>query len=268
MNAWMEYEPLLRLVPFVGIFAVMVVWELYRPRRPLDAPKAYRWLNNLGLVMVNSLVLRLLFPGAAVGVALLAEQQQWGLFHLTGISSAWPLITCVLALVLLDGLIWAQHWLFHHVPLLWRLHRLHHADVDLDVTSGLRFHPLEILLSMLIKASMITVLGVPVLAVLVFEIWLNAMAMFNHANIRLPQQLDAKLRWLVVTPDMHRVHHSWHADETNSNFGFNLSCWDRWFGTYRAQPRDGHESMILGLPHFRHLRDTRLDRLLAQPFVR
>lgn len=268
MNDWMAHEPLLRLIPFVGIFALMMIWELALPRRELCASRSYRWWNNLGLLVVNSLVLRLIFPGAAVGVAILASERDWGLLHQSGLSEALPWLALLLGMIVLDGIIWAQHWLFHHVPALWRLHRLHHADLDLDVTSGLRFHPLEILISMLIKTAAILLLGVPALAVLLFEILLNASAMFNHANVRLSPALDKWLRLVVVTPDMHRVHHSWHLDETNSNFGFNLPWWDRLFGTYCAQPKDGHDQMIIGLSHFRHLRDSRLDRLLMQPFRR
>lgn len=268
MNSWIEQEWLLRLIPFIGVFALMALWEIRAPRRILSVPKSRRWFNNLGLVVFNSLLLRLVFPSAAVGVALFTNAEQWGLLaHIAVLSDA-PLLALILGVLLLDCLIWAQHRLFHTIPVLWRLHRMHHADLDLDVTSGLRFHPLEILLSMIIKTVAIVVLGLPVMAVLVFEILLNASAMFNHANVRLPSRVDKWLRLIIVTPDMHRVHHSWHLDEAHSNFGFNLPWWDRLFGTYRAQPRDGHQGMTIGLHQFRETRDLQLDRLLIQPFVR
>ncbi len=268
MNSWIEQEWLLRLIPFIGVLVFMALWEIRAPKRPLNASKPQRWANNLGLMVLNSLLLRLVFPSAAVGVALLADAQQWGVFHHMRFFVDRPSLSLLFGIVLLDWLIWAQHRLFHRVPALWRLHRMHHADPDLDVTSGLRFHPLEILISMAIKAVAIVVLGLPVMAVLVFEILLNASAMFNHANVRLPYTLDKWLRLIIVTPDMHRVHHSWHLDEAHSNFGFNLPWWDRLFGTYRAQPKDGHQGMTIGLHQFRETRDLQLDRLLIQPFVR
>lgn len=243
------------------------MWEIGFPRRHRSVSKTHRWLNNLGLVILNSLVLRLLFPGAAVGIALYAESQLWGLFHLP-VFASWQIILVVVSLVLLDGLIWLQHRLFHTVPFLWRLHRLHHADTDLDVTTALRFHPLEMLLSMLIKASAIVLLGLPVIAVLVFEILLNTSAMFNHSNIKLPDRLDRCLRIILVTPDMHRVHHSCHSNEAHSNFGFCLPWWDKLTGTYVDQPKDGHADMVIGLPGARKAEDTRLGRLLIQPFSR
>ena len=268
MNELLDHEPQVRMAMFLGVFGLMMLWEIGSPRRALSMSKPKRWLNNLGLLVFNSLVLRLLFPGAAVGIAVVAESRQWGLFH-QDIFEHWPAVVLTgVSLVLLDGLIWYQHRLFHSVPALWRLHRLHHADTDFDVTTALRFHPLEILLSMLIKAVVVITLGVPVLAVLAFEILLNASAMFNHANIRLSTRTDRVLRTLVVTPDMHRVHHSWHSEETHSNFGFCLSWWDKLAGTYIEQPRDGHQHMVIGLRQFRKERDSRLDHLLMQPFVR
>ena len=268
MNDWLEQEPLLRLIPFAGVFLLMTIGEIMAPRRALNVDKRVRWANNLGLVALNSLLLRLVFPGAAVGVALFVEMRGWGLFHLEALAEWAPLAKLIIGVLLLDFAIWVQHVLFHAVPVLWRLHRMHHADQDFDVTTGLRFHPLEILLSMVIKAGVILMLGVPAAAVLIFEILLNATSMFSHGNVRLPAQLDRWLRWLVVTPDMHRVHHSWYPDETNSNFGFNLPWWDRLLGTYRAQPKDGHLTMTIGLHQFRERRDQHLDRLLLQPLTR
>lgn len=268
MNELIDNEPHIRMILFFGVFGLMMLWEIGLPRRALSMSKPKRWLNHLGLLIFNSLVLRLLFPGAAVGVAALAESKQWGLFHQDTFEH-WPVAVLIgVSLILLDGMIWFQHRLFHSVPALWRLHRLHHADTDFDVTTALRFHPLEIVLSMLIKAAVVIVLGIPVIAVLMFEILLNASAMFNHANIRLSIRADRLLRLLLVTPDMHRVHHSWHREETHSNFGFCLSWWDKLAGTYIAQPKDGHQQMTIGLRQFREERDSRLDHLLIQPFVR
>ncbi len=258
------HEAALRLGFFAGIFGAMVLWELLAPRRALYTSKAVRWSNNLGLVVINTLLLRALFPAAAVGMAVFADLHGWGLLNNVDVP-AW--LGIVTAMIVLDFAIWLQHVAVHAVPLLWRLHRVHHADLDFDVTTGLRFHPLEILLSMLIKFAVIALLGPPVLAVMLFEVVLNGMAMFNHGNVRLPAALDGALRKLVVTPDMHRVHHSTHIDEMNSNFGFNLSVWDRLFGTYRAQPRDGHERMTIGLTAYREPREASwLPGLLLIPF--
>jgi sterol desaturase/sphingolipid hydroxylase (fatty acid hydroxylase superfamily) len=202
---------------------------------------------------------------AAVGVALAAEARGWGLLHQPGIP-AWAAFAA--GVVLLDLAIYLQHVMFHAVPALWRLHRMHHADLDVDFTTGARFHPIEIVLSMLIKFAVIAALGVPAVAVVLFEVLLNATSMFNHGNVHIPLSIEPALRWLVVTPDMHRVHHSVERDETNSNFGFNLPLWDRLFGTYRAQPCAGHDGMIIGLPEFRRPSDQRLGRLLLQPLLR
>jgi sterol desaturase/sphingolipid hydroxylase (fatty acid hydroxylase superfamily) len=224
-----------------------------------------RWANNLGLVMLNSAVLRLIFPAAAVGVAVLASERHWGLFNL--IDASFP-IAVLASVIILDFFVWLQHVMVHAVPMLWRLHRVHHADLDYDVTTGARFHPLEILLSMLIKFTVIVLLGPPIIAVIVFEVLLNATSMFNHGNVRLPETLDRYLRLIVVTPDMHRVHHSVEDDETNSNFGFNLPWWDRLFGTYRAQPRAGHEGMTIGIHTFREDKwCSWLPGMLAIPFI-
>jgi len=244
----LNHEPAIRLVCFFGIFAVMAVWELLAPRRVLSQSKRQRWFNNLGLVVFNTALLRLVFPLAAVGMATTAELNDWGLFNRIE-APGW--LVLIASVVILDGAIYLQHVMFHAVPLFWRLHRVHHADLDFDVTTGSRFHPVEILLSMLIKFAVIVLLGPPVVAVVVFEVLLNATAMFNHSNVRLPAPLDALLRWVIVTPDMHRVHHSHLEHETNSNFGFNLSAWDRLFGTYRNQPEEGHEGMVIGIDTFR-----------------
>jgi len=241
----------------------MVAWERWAPRRRRELPRRLRWSSNLGVVALNAVLLRLAFPLLAVGLAFMAEQRGWGLLHTVEVP-AWA--SFVVALLALDLAIYLQHVMFHAVPALWRIHRMHHADLEFDVTTGLRFHPVEILLSMGLKLAVVTALGPPAAAVLVFEVLLNATSMFNHGNVRLPRWLDRRLRWFVVTPDMHRVHHSIHPAETNSNFGFNLPWWDRLLGTYRDQPGDGHEAMTIGIEQFRTRRDLRLDQMLVQPF--
>jgi sterol desaturase/sphingolipid hydroxylase (fatty acid hydroxylase superfamily) len=258
-----ENEPLIRLASFAGVLSLMAALETFAPRRALTQARGWRWANNLALIVVDSLFVRLLFPLAGVGFALYAQGQGWGLFNMVA-APDW--VAVVVCLVLLDLAIWGQHVAFHRVPVLWRLHRMHHADLDIDASTGLRFHPVEIVLSMLIKFAVIALLGAPALAVLVFEVVLNASSMFNHANFRLPRRVDALLRLVVVTPDMHRVHHSIDPNETHSNFGFNLAIWDRIFGLYRAQPAAGHQGMTIGLPIFRDKAELRLDRLLSQPF--
>ncbi len=258
----LTHEPAIRVGAFAGIFAVMVLWEVFAPKRRQSIDRRQRWPSNLGVVVLDSLVVRLIFPTAAVGVAMYADAHGWGLLHALDMSG-W--LALVASMLLLDLAIYLQHVMFHAVPLLWRLHRMHHTDLEIDLTTGARFHPLEIGLSLLLKLGVIVALGAPAGAVLLFEVLLNATAMFNHANARLPRRLDAVLRWLLVTPDMHRVHHSWRPDETNSNFGFNLPWWDRLFGTYRAQPRDGHAGMTIGINQFRDPRELRLDRMLWQP---
>jgi sterol desaturase/sphingolipid hydroxylase (fatty acid hydroxylase superfamily) len=244
----LRHEMLIRLGFFFGIFAVMAIWEVAAPRRVLTISKTVRWANNLGLVFLNSFILRLMFPAAAVGMAAFADEQGWGIFNYYDVP---PIIAVAASVVVMDFVIYLQHVMVHAVPALWRLHRVHHADLDFDVTTGARFHPIEIILSMLIKFATIAVLGPPVVAVVIFEVVLNATAMFNHSNVRLPVGLDRVLRWIVVTPDMHRVHHSVEDDEANSNFGFNLPWWDRLFGTYRDQPRSGHENMSIGIHTYR-----------------
>jgi sterol desaturase/sphingolipid hydroxylase (fatty acid hydroxylase superfamily) len=265
-NDWiLGYEVTIRLGFFFGIFAIMAVWEVLSPCRPLTVAKGVRWANNLGLVFLNSLVLRLLFPAAAVGVAALAQQQGWGLLNYYDVSFG---LSIVLSVVVMDLVIYLQHVMVHAVPVLWRLHRVHHADLDYDVTTGARFHTLEIILSMLIKFATILLLGPPVVAVVIFEVLLNATAMFNHGNVRLPAGLDRVLRWFLVTPDMHRVHHSVEDDEANSNFGFSLTWWDRLFGTYRNQPRGGHQGMTIGIHQYRDPKKVdQLPGMLALPFI-
>jgi sterol desaturase/sphingolipid hydroxylase (fatty acid hydroxylase superfamily) len=264
MLEFLKSEPGIRLASFAGVFLAMAVWELAAPRRELTTRKPLRWASNLGLVVVSTLVLRLVAPLGAVGVALFAESQGWGLFNAVALPK-W--IAVLASVVLLDCAIYLQHVMFHAVPLFWRLHMIHHADLDIDVTTGVRFHTIEILLSLGIKAAVIVVLSAPALAVLIFEVLLNATSMFNHSNIRMPLWLDRIVRWLVVTPDMHRVHHSWYPTETNSNFGFNHPWWDRIFGTYRDQPVDGHTAMTVGLKQFRDERKAeRLHWMLWLPF--
>lgn len=260
--AMLAQEPVIRLTVFAAVLLAMVALEHAFPRRA-QRLSWRRWPSNLGLVALSSLLLRLVAPAGAVGVALWAESQGLGLFRWLDVPF-W--VAAPVAVLLLDLLIYFQHRVFHAVPVLWRLHRVHHADPELDASSGLRFHPVEILLSLAIKAVAVTLLGAPAEAVLVFEVLLNATAMFNHANVALPGWLDRPLRWLLVTPDMHRVHHSEIERETNSDFGFCLSCWDRIFGTYIAEPEKGQLGMVIGIEGYRADPEQRLDRLLVQPF--
>jgi sterol desaturase/sphingolipid hydroxylase (fatty acid hydroxylase superfamily) len=255
-------EALVRVAAFTAVLAAVALWELAYPRRNPTYARSARWPHNFGLLLVDVVVLRLLAPGAVIGVALVGEERGWGL--LNAVSLPWWAALAI-GVVLLDLVIYFQHVMFHAVPTLWRLHRVHHADQDFDVTTGLRFHPIEILLSAIIKCAAVAALGAPALAVLVFEVLLNSTAMFNHANASLPSWAERWVRWLVVTPDMHRVHHSVLYDESSSNFGFNLPWWDRLFGTYRAQPRLGHDAMVIGVDAFRSAEDLRLDHLLIQP---
>ncbi|MCB1868427.1 MAG: sterol desaturase family protein [Gammaproteobacteria bacterium] len=268
--SWSEWiighEQPIRLSLFLGVFALIAAWEILFPRRKLSVSKALRWANNIGLVILNTFILRLLFPAAAVGVAVLAQQQGWGVLNYHPLPFT---LSVAIAVVTMDFVIYLQHVMVHAIPLLWRLHRVHHADLDYDVTTGSRFHTLEIILSMLIKFATIMVLGPPVVAVVIFEVVLNASAMFNHGNIYLPEKVDRFLRLLLVTPDMHRVHHSVHAPLTNSNFGFCLPWWDRLFGTYVAQPPEGHTGMEIGLENFRDPQQVeRLPGMLMLPFTR
>ena len=255
-------EPAIRLTAFLGVFAAMALWEIASPRRRRDFPRVIRWTNNLALVVIDTAILRLTFPILAVGLAVLADERGWGLFNNLDVP-VW--LALLVSMLLLDLAIYLQHVMFHSIPALWRLHRMHHADLDFDATTGLRFHPVEILISMAIKLAIVTALGPPAVAVLLFEVILNATALFNHANINLPTSVDRWLRWIIVTPDMHRVHHSVDPRETNSNYGFNLPWWDRLLGTYVAQPAKGHTDMDIGIEQFRTRRDLWIDRMLIQP---
>ncbi len=258
-------ESIIRLGFFSGVLILMAVWEVLAPRRRLTTAKAPRWFSNLGLVCTNALAVRVLLPIGAVSMAVVAEEHGWGLFHNIGLP-AW--LAVALSVVALDCVIYLQHVLFHAVPVLWRLHMVHHADLDFDVTTGVRFHTIEILLSLGIKMAAVVLLGAPAVAVLIFEVLLNATSMFSHGNVRLPAWLDRVLRLVVVTPEMHRVHHSVNPSETNSNFGFNLPWWDYLLGTYRSQPATGHENMTVGLSQCRDERQVeRLHWMLALPFI-
>lgn len=260
----LAHEPAIRLGFFFAVFVFVGLWETVALRRTLATSKAMRWASNLGLVVLNTLLLRLVFPLAAAGIAAFGVANGWGLLNHFQVPF-WMAVP--IGVIAMDFVIWLQHVMVHAVPALWRLHRVHHADLDCDVTTGARFHPIEIALSMLIKFATISVLGPPVLAVVIFEVLLNATAVFNHGNVRLPAGIDRVLRWFLVTPDMHRVHHSVEDDETNSNFGFNLPWWDRLFGTYRAQPRAGHPMMTIGIHGHRDPREVaRLDGMLMLPF--
>ena len=262
-NLTASTELIIRLGCFVGLFAVLACLEALFPRRRRVLSRWLRWPNNIAISVVNQIAVRALIPASAMVLAGYAAEQQWGLLNQFQLPF-WA--TVPLAVLALDLAIYLQHVLFHAVPVFWRLHRMHHADLEFDVTTGIRFHPLSILLSMLIKLAAVLALGPPVIAVLIFEVLLNATSMFNHSNLNIPPSLDRIIRYLVVTPDMHRVHHSVDPTETNSNFGFNFPWWDRLFGTYRDQPAAGHANMTIGLEQFRTERDLRLDRLLIQPF--
>lgn len=260
-----EYELIIRITAFAILFGVVAGWEILLPRRVLTVSKSLRWINNLGVVAINSMLLRIVFPAAAVGFAAYAETQGWGLFNSL---KTHHLVAIIISVICLDAIIYFQHKIFHAIPILWRIHRVHHADLDFDVTTGIRFHPIEIVLSMLIKFIAIVALGPPVFAVIIFEILLNATSMFNHGNVHLPKQFDKFLRWFIVTPDMHRVHHSIELDETNSNFGFSLPWWDRLFGTYRAQPRKSHELMTIGIKEYRDTQHcAKLPGMMVLPFI-
>jgi len=258
-------EKVIRMSFFFGMLIVIALWELAAPKRALTISKSVRWINNIGLVFFNSFVIRLLFPAAAVGVASLASEQGWGLFNYYDVPF-WLAVAA--SVIIMDFVVYIQHVMVHAIPVLWRLHRVHHADLDFDVTTGSRFHTIEIILSMLIKFATILLLGPSIVAVVIFEVILNATSMFNHGNISLPKTLDKYLRLILVTPDMHRVHHSVEDDETNSNFGFSLPWWDRLFGTYRDQPRGGHKKMTIGINKLRDPKQVSwLPGMLVLPFV-
>jgi sterol desaturase/sphingolipid hydroxylase (fatty acid hydroxylase superfamily) len=260
----MNIDLIIRISAFVGIFAIMAVWERLAPRRQWQTAKATRWVTNLAMVGFNTLFARALLASGAVGAAVFAGQGEVGLFH----QLDWPWwVELNLAVIMLDLVVYFQHVLMHAVPIFWRLHMVHHTDVEFDVTTGVRFHPLEITVSMFIKIGAVILIGASPGAVLMFEVLLNATSMFNHSNVRIPQQVDRLLRWIVVTPDMHRVHHSTIPRETNSNFGFNLPWWDRVLGTYLSQPSQGHERMTIGLEQYRDATRLTWMRLMALPFV-
>lgn len=258
----LAHEGSIRLIFFLSTLAIMAIWELRAPRRRLTVQKTQRWFTNLSIVAIDTVVVRLLVPLLPVSLAILAQQQGWGLLNITA-APAW--LGLLISVALLDFVVYLQHVMFHAVPALWRLHMVHHTDLDLDVTSGNRFHPVEILISIVIKLAAILVLGPSPVAVIVFEVILNGMAQFNHSNVNMPLHIDRVLRRVVVTPDMHRVHHSVDYAEANSNFGFNLSWWDRLFGTYRAAPKAGHEDMTIGVTQYRDPSLLTLGKLLLLP---
>lgn len=260
----MQQEQIIRLSFFFGVLAFVAVWEVIAPRRALTDSKKRRWFTNLSLVVIDTAVVRFSLPILPVGMAYMARAHGWGILNMIDLP-AW--VKIFLAVVVLDFVIYIQHVLFHYLPILWRLHRMHHTDLDLDVTSGNRFHPIEIVISIGIKLMAVALIGPPAAAVLIFEVVLNATSQFNHGNIRLPETADRWLRLFVVTPDMHRVHHSVVPRETNSNFGFNLPWWDRLCGTYRPQPELGHTGMSIGLNEFRDPAELNLYRLLILPVL-
>src|SRR5208283_1696539 len=258
-----DNEALIRIGFFFCLFFLMALWEMIAPRRPLRQSKIVRWFNNLAVTSLNTFIVSIIFPTAAVGIAIISEQQKWGIFNAASVPRY---MAGIVTVVLLDLTIYAQHVCFHKIGIFWRLHRMHHTDLDIDVTTGARFHPMEIILSMGIKMIVVLILGAPVWSVVVFEVLLNTTSMFNHGNVFLNEKIDSLLRVVVVTPDMHRVHHSVIIKETDSNFGFNLSWWDRLFRTYRAQPASGHEAMIVGLANYRDRKWLTLPWMLAIPF--
>jgi sterol desaturase/sphingolipid hydroxylase (fatty acid hydroxylase superfamily) len=259
----MSAESWIRVSAFALVFCAVALWEAAAARRSPGIGRWRRWPSNLGILLVDVLAVRLIMPTAAVGAAVFAAGRGLGLMHFLALRLS---VAALLGFVVLDLVIYGQHVLFHKVPLLWRLHRMHHADLDFDVSSGGRFHPFEVLISLLIKIAVVIAFGIPAVAVLLFEVVLNATSMFNHGNVSISPAVDRLLRLVLVTPDMHRLHHSALRHETDSNFGFNLPWWDRLFGTYRAQPEAGHLGMTIGLPIFRDPNELRLDRLLTQPF--
>ncbi len=264
LHDWLLQHPnLFRVICFSGLLFLFAILEIVSPRRKKYGYVVRRWASNLSMVAIDSLLIRVVFPVLAVEMALISEENSWGLFRYGELSYYWNLL---LGFLILDLVIYFQHVLFHAVPTLWNVHRVHHADLDFDVTTGNRFHPIEMILSMGIKISVVVAFGITPIAVLLFEVVLNATSMFTHTNIKIPLGLDRLIRWVLVTPDMHRVHHSIELKETNSNFGFNLSVWDRLFGTYRDQPKLGHEKMIIGIEQFRDPSYLHLKWLLAIPF--
>jgi sterol desaturase/sphingolipid hydroxylase (fatty acid hydroxylase superfamily) len=258
-------EPVIRLSFFIGTLLVVGLWETFAPKRPPSVSKIWRWSNNFGITFFNTFLLRILFPILAVGLAVIAKEHGWGLLNIIQLPETFAI---VIAVILQDFVIYWQHVLFHHFPILWRLHKMHHADVDYDVSTGARFHPIEIILSMLLKLIVVLLLGPPVVAVIIFEILLSSIAMFNHANAGLPPSIDKIIRLFMVTPDMHRVHHSVIRGEHNNNFGFNLPWWDYIFGTYTASPSQGHDKMTIGLDEYQENRKQSIFWMLSLPFLR
>ena len=259
----MNLDLIIRITAFIGIFAVMAFWEVMAPRRQWQTAKIKRWVINLALVGVNTLFARALLASGAFGAAVLAGRGEIGLFH----QLYWPVwAEVIIAVILLDMVVYFQHVVMHAVPILWRLHMVHHSDVDFDVTTGVRFHPLEIILSMFIKIGAVILIGASPVSVLIFEVLLNATSMFNHSNVHIPVHVDRILRWIVVTPDMHRIHHSVIPRETNRNFGFNLPWWDRVLGTYLNEPSKGHEQMVIGLEQYRDQTQLTWLSLMVLPF--
>ncbi|MEM8811398.1 MAG: sterol desaturase family protein [Pseudomonadota bacterium] len=256
-------DSIIRFGVFLLVFSLMALWEMVAPKRAGSGPRQSRWTTNLSLVVVDGIAVRIFLPITAIGAAELAAANGIGLFNML----SWHgIVIAIVAFLVLDFAIWFQHLVFHKVPWLWRLHSVHHADLDVDVTTGIRFHPIEIILSMVWKVLVVLAIGAPAVVVFAFEVVLNGAAMFNHANVRLPRTVDRILRLLVVTPDMHRVHHSVEIEETDSNYGFNLSIWDRLFGTYRAAPKAGHGQMVIGLAEYQTDDTARLGWSLLFPF--
>lgn len=256
-------EASIRLIIFVGLFATLATLEWVVPRRKLRPVKTMRWITNWSIVIIDSILVRLLFKTAAVGGALWAADTGFGLFNLVNLPFWFAFFV---SFIVLDFAVWLSHVASHKIPMFWRIHRMHHSDIDFDVTTAIRFHPIEIILSMIWKYAVVLALGAPAASVLVFEIVLNGGAMFNHSNFKLPLGVDRILRLFIVTPDMHRVHHSIQRRETDSNYGFNLSIWDRLFGTYIDQPEKGHTAMQIGLPQWQDEQPARLDWSLSVPF--
>ena len=266
MGSWaLDNEIVVRVACFFGVFALLALLECVFPRRDVHPYRSRRWFTNLTIVVIDTIAVRIVFPLMAIDVALLAQEHFWGLFHHVELS--YP-VAVMAGVILLDFAIYLQHVMLHAIPLFWRIHRVHHADIDFDVTTGIRFHPLEILLSMGIKIGIVAAVGIPALAVLLFEVILNATSLFTHANMKLPLGFDRVLRWVIVTPDMHRVHHSVDRKESDTNFGFNLSIWDRLFGTYHAQPKAGHTKMPIGIKGCRDPVYQKLGKALVLPFIR
>ncbi|PCJ59348.1 MAG: hypothetical protein COA65_06185 [Rhodospirillaceae bacterium] len=262
MDAW-PMEAWIRLGAFFAIFAVMALWEVAAPRRVLTQSKTKRWTANLGMLLVDALAVRLTLGAAAYAMAIHAEAAGWGLLNVLD----WPRwIEIAAAIVFLDFAIYLQHVLSHALPVFWRLHQVHHSDMDFDTTTAIRFHPVEILVSLVFKVGLVAAIGADPLAVLLFEAILNGTALFNHGNVRLPAKLEHGLRFLVVTPEMHRIHHSTDSAETNRNFGFALSIWDRLCGTYQQAPARGHLGVEIGLNAYRNFARLGLGNLLLLPF--